>query len=76
MLTYVESIDNQNLKDVIIWQFFKETILPMSTTEIQDMQLQVEFFKTIRELYEAVKYEIVSENKNIISNISYFFQTI
>ena len=44
MLTYVESIDNHNLKDVIIWQFFKETILPMSSTKIKDMQLLVEFF--------------------------------
>lgn len=67
MLTYVESIDNQNLKDVIIWQFFKETILPMSSTKIQDMQLQVEFFKTIRELLTRRGNPVVNKQANIFT---------
>lgn len=67
MLTYVESIDNQNLKDVIIWQFFKETILPMSSTKIQDMQLQVEFFKTIRQLLTRRGNPVVNKQANIFT---------
>lgn len=67
MLTYVESINNQNLKDVIIWQFFKETILPMSSTKIQDMQLQVEFFKTIRELLTRRGNPVVNKQANIFT---------
>ena len=67
MLTYVERIDNQNLKDVIIWEFFKKTILPMSSTKIQDMQLQVEFFKTIRELLTRRGNPVVNKQANIFT---------
>ena len=67
MLTYVENIDNQDLKDIIIWEFFKKTILPMSRTKIQDMQLQVEFFKTVRELLTRRGNPVVNKQANIFT---------
>lgn len=67
MLTYVESIGNQDLKDIIIWEFFKKTILPMSSTKIQDMQFQVEFFKILRELLTRRGNPVVNKQANIFT---------
>ncbi len=67
MLTYVENLNNKDLKDVIIWQFFKETILPMSNSSIEKMQLQIDFFKTLRELLARRGNPVKNKQANIFT---------
>lgn len=67
MLTYVDHLNNHDLNDIIIWEFFKETILPMSNSSVKDMQLQIEFFKIIRELLARRGNPVVNKQANIFT---------
>lgn len=85
LLTFVEDFDNEDLKDIIAWKFFKESILPMTQTKVENIQTQIEFFKALRNILSkrgnpvknrqanifTTNYDLVSEQALEYLNIDY-----
>lgn len=66
MLTYVERIDNQNLKDVIIWEFLKNNFTNEQYKN-SGYAITSRIFKTIRELLTRRGNPVVNKQANIFT---------
>ena len=65
--TYVEKINNEHLKDIIMWKFFEQSIYPMSDLSIENKGLQVTFFKILRELLSRRGNPVKNKQVNIFT---------
>lgn len=67
LFAYVDDIDNDHLKDIISWEFFKKSILPMANTPINEIQMQVDFFKTLRSILTRRGNPVKNKQANIFT---------
>ena len=65
--TRAEKINNEHLKDIIMWKFFEESIYPMCDLSIENKGLQVTFFKTLRELLSRRGNPVKNKQVNIFT---------
>ena len=67
LFAYVNDIDNDDLKDIIAWEFFKKSILPMADTPINEIQMQIDFFKILRSILTRRGNPVKNKQANIFT---------